>query len=75
MFVGLGNEKDVFTIQETHELFVQFAPKQMFYAGRYNLQKVEDLTIDEWRGLDSKVIFVIKDLYSWCIDIYVVGQA
>jgi Domain of unknown function (DUF6697) len=51
IFVGLGNEKDAFKSEETHELFIQFAPKKMFYAGRYSFHKVEDLTVEEWQSL------------------------
>ena len=66
MFVGLGNEKDAFASEETHELFVQFAPKKMFYAGIYNFQKVEDLTIDEWRHLDPKASSILRDMCLKC---------
>ncbi|KAF8507994.1 hypothetical protein JB92DRAFT_2955812 [Gautieria morchelliformis] len=59
IFVGLGNEKDAFKSEETHELFIQFAPKKMFYAGRYSFQKVEDLTVDEWKCLLAKASLVI----------------
>ncbi|KAF8589694.1 hypothetical protein K439DRAFT_300469 [Ramaria rubella] len=55
MFVGLGKEEGAFLISETHEVFVQFAPKKMFYAGKYECVKTRDSTPTEWHGLDEKL--------------------
>ncbi|KDQ30674.1 hypothetical protein PLEOSDRAFT_1101660 [Pleurotus ostreatus PC15] len=66
MFVGLGTEKNIFEIPETHQLFVGLeGPKRqkLFrYMGVYKVSRSDPLPIQEWNALTNHV----RILHHFC---------
>lgn len=61
MFVGLGKEKHTYTTPQLRNLFVGLPKRNnkeeryFRYLGVYRVSRVEPLSVDEWKSLDSSV--------------------